>query len=146
MPTSGQLGCFDLTLRYDALTQKEDPLEPLTQHIPWPCFRKTLDKSLCRFKRQKGGVVRRLMRFSCLKSWCCKPSITCPMSKWNIRSGTDSRSCGFWGSICISGFSMPRPSGSFARCWPKRGSLKRSLRNLIRIWLSTGYKHAGATD
>ena len=43
MPTPGQLGFFDLTHRYDALSQKGDPLEPLAQHIPWPRFRKTLE-------------------------------------------------------------------------------------------------------
>lgn len=55
MSTPGQLGFFDLTHRYDALSQKGDPLESLAQHIPWSRFRKTLEKSLCRSKRQKGG-------------------------------------------------------------------------------------------
>ena len=55
MHTPGQLGFFDLTHRYDALTQKGDPLEQLAQHIPWARFRKTLEKSLCRSKRPKGG-------------------------------------------------------------------------------------------
>lgn len=55
MPTPGQLGFFDLTHRYDALSQKGDPLEPLAQHIPWARFRKTLEKSLSRSKRLKGG-------------------------------------------------------------------------------------------
>lgn len=54
-PTPGQLGFFDLTHRYDALSQKGDPLEPLAQHIPWPRFRKTLEKNLGRSKREKGG-------------------------------------------------------------------------------------------
>ncbi len=53
--TPGQLGFFDLTHRYDALSQQGDPLEALAQHIPWPRFRKTLEKSLCRSKRLKGG-------------------------------------------------------------------------------------------
>jgi len=55
MSTPGQLGFFDLTHRYDALTQKGDPLEPLAQHIPWPRFRKTLEKTLGRSKRLQGG-------------------------------------------------------------------------------------------
>ncbi|GJL52252.1 IS5 family transposase [Candidatus Nitrospira salsa] len=55
MDTPGQLGFFDLTHRYDALTQKGDPLEQLAQHIPWARFRKTLEKSLRRAKRSKGG-------------------------------------------------------------------------------------------
>ena len=55
MHTPGQLGFFDLTHRYDALSQKGDPLEQLAQHIPWARFRKTLEKSLCRSKRPKGG-------------------------------------------------------------------------------------------
>ncbi len=40
MPTPDQLSFFDLTDRYDPLTQKGDPLEPLAQHIPWARFRK----------------------------------------------------------------------------------------------------------
>jgi IS5 family transposase len=55
MNTPGQLGFFDLTHRYDALTQKGDPLEQLAQRIPWPRFRKPLEKSLRRSKRPKGG-------------------------------------------------------------------------------------------
>ncbi len=55
MDTPGQLGFFDLTHRYDALTQKGDPLEQLAQHIPWLRFRKPLEKSLRRSKRSKGG-------------------------------------------------------------------------------------------
>ncbi len=55
MSTPGQLGFFDLMHRYDALSQQGDPLEPLAQHIPWCRFRKTLEKSLCRSKRPKGG-------------------------------------------------------------------------------------------
>ncbi len=55
MQTSGQLGFFDLTHRYDALSQKGDPLEALAQHIPWSRFRKTLEKSLGQSKRGKGG-------------------------------------------------------------------------------------------
>jgi transposase, IS5 family len=55
MDASGQLGFFDLTHRYDALTQKGDPLVQLAQHIPWVRFRKTLEKSLQRSRRSKGG-------------------------------------------------------------------------------------------
>jgi IS5 family transposase len=55
MQTPGQLGFFDLTARYDALSQKGDPLEQLAQYIPWARFRKTLEKSLARSKRPKGG-------------------------------------------------------------------------------------------
>jgi IS5 family transposase len=44
-----------LTARYDALSQKGDPLEHLAQHIPWARFRQTLEKSLARSKRPKGG-------------------------------------------------------------------------------------------
>jgi IS5 family transposase len=50
MDTPSQLGFFDLTNRYDALTEKGDPLKPLAQHIPWARFRKTLEKSLRRSK------------------------------------------------------------------------------------------------
>ncbi len=50
MDTPSQLGFFDLTNRYNALTEKGDPLEPLAQHIPWARFRKTLEKSLRRSK------------------------------------------------------------------------------------------------
>lgn len=55
MDTPGQLGFFDLSDRYDALTQKGDPLEQLATHIPWTRFRKTLEKSLGRSQRPKGG-------------------------------------------------------------------------------------------
>ncbi len=55
METPSQLSFFDLTNRYDALTQKGDPLEQLAQHIPWARFRNTLANSLCRAKRSKGG-------------------------------------------------------------------------------------------
>ena len=48
MSTPGQLCFFDPIHRYDALSQKRNLLEPLAQHIPWPCFRKTLEKSLSR--------------------------------------------------------------------------------------------------
>jgi len=50
-----QLGFFDLTHRYDALTQQGDPLEQLAQQIPWARFRKPVEKSVCRSKRPKGG-------------------------------------------------------------------------------------------
>ncbi len=55
MDTPSQLSFFDLTNRYDALTQQGDPLEKLGQHIPWAPFRKTLEKSLRRSQRSKGG-------------------------------------------------------------------------------------------
>ncbi len=55
MDTPIQLGLFDFTHLDDTLTAKEDPLEQLTQHIPWARFRKTLEKSLCRSKRPKAG-------------------------------------------------------------------------------------------
>lgn len=55
MDTSDQLGFFDLTHRYDALTAKGDPLEHLAQQIPWAGFGKMLEKSLRRSKRTKGG-------------------------------------------------------------------------------------------
>ena len=55
MDTPGQLGFFDLTHRYEALTQKGDPLEQLAHQIPWVRFRKTLEKSVRRSKRPKGG-------------------------------------------------------------------------------------------
>lgn len=55
MDTLGQLGFFDLSDRYEALTQKGDPLEQLATHIPWARFRQTLEKSLGRSKRPKGG-------------------------------------------------------------------------------------------
>ena len=55
MQTPNQLGFFDLTHRYDALRQQGDPLERLAQEIPWARFRKTLDKSVKRSKREKGG-------------------------------------------------------------------------------------------
>ncbi len=54
MDTPSQLSFFDLTSRYDALPQKGDPLEQLAYHIPWACFRKTLEKSLGR-SQPKGG-------------------------------------------------------------------------------------------
>jgi transposase, IS5 family len=50
MDTPSQLGFFDLTNRYDALTEKGDPLKPLAQYIPWARFRQTLEKSLRRSK------------------------------------------------------------------------------------------------
>ena len=55
MSIPNQLGFFDLTHRYDALSQQGDPLERLAQQIPWTRFRKTLDKSLKRAKRERGG-------------------------------------------------------------------------------------------
>ena len=55
MNTPNQLGFFDFAHRYDALTAKGDPLEQLAAHIPWAGFRKTLEKSLHRSKRAKGG-------------------------------------------------------------------------------------------
>ena len=55
MSTPNQLGFFDLTHRYDALSQQGDPLERLAQHIPWARFRPTLEKTLRRSNRQKGG-------------------------------------------------------------------------------------------
>jgi transposase, IS5 family len=50
-----QLGFFDLTTRYEALSQKGDPLEQLAQVIPWEVFRPALAKGLRRSKRQQGG-------------------------------------------------------------------------------------------
>ena len=50
-----QLGFFDLTTRYEALSQKGDPLEQLAYVIPWEAFRPALAKVLRRSKRKKGG-------------------------------------------------------------------------------------------
>lgn len=55
MPTPGQLGFFDLTVRYEGLSQKGDPLEHLAGQVPWEAFRPTLLKGLRRSKRRKGG-------------------------------------------------------------------------------------------
>lgn len=55
MSTPSQLGFFDLTTRYEALSQKGDPLEPLAHVVPWETFRPTLAKTLRRSKRKKGG-------------------------------------------------------------------------------------------
>ncbi|WP_342349627.1 IS5 family transposase [uncultured Nitrospira sp.] len=50
-----QLGFFDLSTRYEALSQQGDPLEQLAHVIPWEAFRPTLAKALRRSKRTKGG-------------------------------------------------------------------------------------------
>ena len=55
MSTPSQLGFFDLTPRYEALSQQGDPLEQLAQVIPWEAFRPALAKVLRRSKRTKGG-------------------------------------------------------------------------------------------
>ena len=55
MPTPHQLGFFDLTTRYEALSQQGDPLEQLAQVIPWEAFRPALAKVLRRSKRTQGG-------------------------------------------------------------------------------------------
>jgi transposase, IS5 family len=55
MDTPGQLGLFDVSDRDNALTQKGDPLEQLATHIPLARFCKTLEKSLGRSQRPKGG-------------------------------------------------------------------------------------------
>ena len=55
MSTPNQLGFFDLTTRYAALSQKGDPLEPLAQMILWEEFRPALEAVLRRSKRKQGG-------------------------------------------------------------------------------------------
>jgi transposase, IS5 family len=55
MQTPHQLGFFDLTTRYEALSQQGDPLEQLAQVIPWEAFRPALAKVLRRSKRTQGG-------------------------------------------------------------------------------------------
>ena len=55
MSTPPQLGFFDLTTRYEALSQKGDPLEQLAQMVPWEAFRPALANVLRRSKRKKGG-------------------------------------------------------------------------------------------
>ncbi|MDH5574188.1 MAG: IS5 family transposase [Nitrospirota bacterium] len=50
-----QLGFFDLSTRYEALSQQGDPLEQLAHVVPWEAFRPTLAKVLRRSKRKKGG-------------------------------------------------------------------------------------------
>ncbi len=55
MSTPSQRGFFDLTPRYEALSQKGDPLAQLAQVVPWETFRPTLAKSLRRSKRKKRG-------------------------------------------------------------------------------------------
>jgi len=55
MQTPTQLGFFDLTTRYEALSQQGDPLEQLAQVIPWEVFRPSLAKVLRRSKRKQGG-------------------------------------------------------------------------------------------
>ncbi len=55
MSTPYQLGFFDLTNRYEALSQQGDPLERLVQHNPWLRFRPMLEKTLRASNRQKGG-------------------------------------------------------------------------------------------
>jgi len=55
MSLPNQLGFFDLANRYETLSQHGDPLERLAQHIPWARFRPTLEKTLRRSQRKKGG-------------------------------------------------------------------------------------------
>lgn len=55
MSTPNQLSFFDLATRYQALSQSGDPLDALAFHVPWDAFRPTLEATLCRSKRKKGG-------------------------------------------------------------------------------------------
>jgi len=55
MSTLHQLGFFDVTTRYEALSQQGDPLEQLAQVVPWEAFRPALSNVLRRSKRKQGG-------------------------------------------------------------------------------------------
>ena len=55
MSTPHQLSFCDLATRYDALSQKGDPLDALALHVPWETFRPALVTVLRRSKRTKGG-------------------------------------------------------------------------------------------
>lgn len=55
MSTPRQLSFCDLATRYEALSQKGDPLNALAAHVPWETFRPALMTVLRRSKRNKGG-------------------------------------------------------------------------------------------
>lgn len=55
MPPPGHLGFFDLPHRSDARSTPGDPREHLAEPIPGAGFLKTLEKSLWRSTRLKGG-------------------------------------------------------------------------------------------
>ncbi len=55
MSTARQLSFFDLSTRYDALSQHGDPLARLATVIPWETFQPTLADGLGRSDRTKGG-------------------------------------------------------------------------------------------
>jgi hypothetical protein len=55
MSTPSQRGFFDLTRRYEALSQKGDPLAPLAQVVPWETFRPTLAKAFVAPNGRRGG-------------------------------------------------------------------------------------------
>ena len=55
MSTPRQLSFCDLATRYEALSQKGDPLDALAAHVPWETFRPVLVTVLRRSKRKKGG-------------------------------------------------------------------------------------------
>jgi len=55
MSTPRQLSFCDLATRYEALSQKGDPLDALAFHVPWETFRPALVTVLRRSKRKRGG-------------------------------------------------------------------------------------------
>jgi len=116
--TPSRLGFFYLTTRYEALSQKGDPLE----RSPGRHFGLSWRTSFAAPSGTKA-VGLPSMPLTCSKSWCCKRSITYPMTKRNIRSEIACRLCDSSASIWTvhspgrSARSGCRPVGQLGMVW-----------------------------
>ena len=143
METPNQLGFFDLANRYEALSQRGDPLEQLAEVIPWEVLRPTLAQVLRRSRRTQGGrpPFEAVLMFKIL---VLQALYTCPIIRPSIRFVTVCPSCGSCASIWRKASRMPRRSGCFAKPSLKPKSSRASLRNLKPIWPSTAYNRVAA--
>lgn len=132
MSTPSQLGFFDLNTRDEAFSQQGDPLEQLTQVVPWEAFRSALAKVLPAPSEPQGSRPP-FDAIGLLKVFVL-PSITYSMTKRHIRAEIACRLCGSSTSIWPNAFPMRRRSGYFGKPWRKRASSKPYSSNLTRIW------------
>ena len=141
MPAPRQLGFFDLTMRYEGLSQKGDPLEHLAGQVPWEAFRPTLLKGLRRSKRRKGGrsPFDAVLMFKILVLQALY-NLSDDQTEYQIRDRLSFMQ--FLGLDLHQPIPDAKTIGSFVKRWPRQESSRHCLLNLRPIWRRKAFSPA----
>src|ERR1700704_242325 len=124
----GQLGFFDLSRRYEGLDLKDDPLVAIAAMVPWESLRPKLKASLITGGLRASDVARKSPagrkpwdEVVIFKALVLQALYNLSDDRRNTSFATASRSCGFSAWDSRMRFPTPRPCGSIARRWRRRG-------------------------